>query len=424
MEKLEKLASIQPGMNQELEKVYYQTDTCVRCGRCTAVCPTYKATRKEMMSARGRIFLARKYMEGNLELSRTFKLYNDLCLGCQACLEVCPPKIETDKLISLIKQDIIDKQGIPLDSKMMLKICSHPQAFHWIVKVLDFNKKAGIVQLLPQALQTRANMFPAASSTTLLEILETEPIRPGDRKFKVGYYPGCLTNALYPNLGLAVIKVLQHHGCEVIIPTETVCCGLPHKAGGEQGEYIRLARKNIEFFSQQDVDYIVTNCGTCTRAFKEYLDIFKDDPQMMAKARLFVEKSRDIMDFLSDVTGLNVGSKSLGGIRVTYHDSCHLNRGLKVSKQPRKLLTSLPGVNFVEMPRASWCCGGAGSFSFKHPGTAKKILQQKMGDLQSTEAEILTAGCQGCLMQLSYGTREFGIESLVKHPVELLALTY
>jgi len=421
---MEKLASIQSGMNPELEKIYYQTDTCVRCGRCTAVCPTYKATRKETMSARGRIFLARKYLEGSLPLSKTFALYNDLCLGCQACLEVCPPKIETDKLISLIKQDIIDKQGIPLDSKIMLKICSHPQAFHWIVRLLDFNKKAGIVHLLPHEFQNRANMFPAAPSKTFLEIIRAEPVKTGGGKLKVGYYPGCLTNALYPELGLAVIKVLQQHGCDVVVPNETVCCGLPHKAGGEHGEHRRLARKNIEFFFGQDVDYIVTNCGTCTRAFKEYIDIFEHDAQMAAKAKQFVEKSRDIMEFLTDIAGLTVGSKSMGGIRVTYHESCHLNRGLRVSKQPRKILESLPGATFVEMPRANWCCGGAGSFSFKHPDTARKILRQKMGDLQSTEAQVITAGCQGCMMQLSYGTREFGVKCIVKHPIELLALTY
>jgi glycolate oxidase iron-sulfur subunit len=421
---MEKLENIQPGMNPELVKIYYQTDTCVRCGRCTAVCPTYKTTRKETMSARGRIFLARKYLEGSLDLSKTFKLYNDLCLGCQACLEVCPPKIETDKLISLIKQDIIDKQGISLDSRMMLKICSHPRAFHWIVKLLDFNKKVGIVRLLPHEFQIRTNMFPAASSKTFLELFEAQPVKTGRGKLKVGYYPGCLTNALYPELGLAVLKVLQQHDCDVVVPDEIVCCGLPHKAGGEHEEQRKLARKNIEFFFGHDVDYIVTNCGTCTRAFKEYTDIFEHDTQMLVKARQFVEKSRDIMEFLTDTVGLNIGPKSLGGIRVTYHESCHLNRGLRVSKQPRKLLQSLPGVKFIEMPRANWCCGGAGSFSFKHPDTALKILGQKMEDLQSTGAQVLTAGCQGCLMQLGYGTREFEITCSVKHPIELLALTY
>jgi glycolate oxidase iron-sulfur subunit len=145
---------------------------------------------------------------------------------------------------------------------------------------------------------------------------------------------------------------------------------------------------------------------------------------MAAKAKQFVEKSRDIMEFLTDIAGLTVGSKSMGGIRVTYHESCHLNRGLRVSKQPRKILESLPGAKFIEIPRANWCCGGAGSFSFKHPDTARKILRQKMGDLQSTEAQVITAGCQGCMMQLSYGTREFGVKCIVKHPIELLALTY
>ncbi len=424
VEKMEKLANVKSGVTPELEKLYHDTDNCVRCGRCTAVCPTYKATRKEMMSARGRVHLARKYLEGSLGVSKTFKLYNDLCLGCGACLEVCPPKIKTDELVGLIKQDIFGKQGHSLDEMMMLKSCSYPQSFRWIVKMIDLNKQLGLVHLLPPELKAKANMFPPAPDKTLRDLVKGVELTRGGGRTKVGYYPGCLTQSLYPDVGMAVVEVLINHGYDVVIPPETVCCGLPHKEGGEHSEHRRLAGKNIEFFASQGVDYIVTNCGTCTHALKEYGHLFTHDPAMADKAGEFAAKTRDIMDFLTEVAGLKAGPRSLGGIKVTYHDSCHLSRRLGVVKQPRKLLAALPGLTFEEMPKANWCCGAAGSYSFKHPATARQILEQKMANVAATGAQVVTAGCPSCLMQLDYGKREFGVDCLVKHPVQLLADTF
>lgn len=423
MEKMEKLAEMKPGISPELAALYHDTDSCVRCGRCTAVCPTYKATRKEMMSARGRVHLARKYLEGKLGLSKAYKLYNDLCLGCGACLEVCPPKIRVDELIGLIRQDFIASQGHSLDELMMLKSCSHPQSFRWIVKMIDLNKRLGLVHLLPGELKSKADMFPPAVRESLQEALKKVAPVAGDGP-KVGYYPGCLTNSLYPHIGVDVVRVLQHHGYNVVIPHDTVCCGLPHKAAGEHAEHRREARENIEFFLAKGVDYIVTNCATCTHALKEYGNLFESDAVLGAKAAVFSSKCHDIMEFLTDVSGLKVGPRSLGGIKVTYHDSCHLHRRLKVAKQPRQLLAVLPGVTFTEMPKANWCCGAAGSYGFKHPAIARKILEQKMGNCRSVEAQVITAGCLGCLMQLDYGRREFGLDCSVKHPIELLARTY
>jgi glycolate oxidase iron-sulfur subunit len=88
------------------------------------------------------------------------------------------------------------------------------------------------------------------------------------------------------------------------------------------------------------------------------------------------------------------------------------------------LLSAVPGVTFAEMPKANCCCGAAGSYGFKHPDIARKILEQKMENVRSTGAQVITAGCQGCLMQLDYGRREFGLDCSVKHPIELLARTY
>ncbi|MDK2823990.1 MAG: glycolate oxidase iron-sulfur subunit [Clostridia bacterium] len=118
------------------------------------------------------------------------------------------------------------------------------------------------------------------------------------------------------------------------------------------------------------------------------------------------------------------GSKELN-ITVTYHDSCHLNRKVGVKKEPRTLLQSIKGINFVEMPEADRCCGGAGTFNIKQYDISMKILKRKMDNFSITDAEVLTVGCPSCRMQLTHGLEKYSLNSKdIRHPVEILAMTY
>lgn len=416
-------------VDERLQELYLRTDRCVRCGRCSAVCPTYKVTLKESMLARGRIKLVREYVEANLQLSKRFKLYNNLCLGCGACLDACPARIETPELIRLMKIEMIKQYGMPvIDSLLLKRVLASPQSFRNIIKLFSINRKLGITKLLPGMIKATEQIIPEIPKKSFRDLYFTHRKRemknlPG--KYKVGYFVGCLTNALFPSLVFDIIKVLENHDCEVIIPEEYDCCGLPHQSYGDIARSRKIATINIEAFLQKQVDYIVTDCGTCSHALKDYknYDWIHDEEKLKAKA--FSSRVFDINEFLVDIVGLKVGPKPIKECSVTYHDSCHLNRSQKIFSQPRKILMSIPGVLYKEMPEANWCCGAAGSYSFQHHDISQKILQRKMDNVKSTGAQYVTAGCPACLMQLDYGKRAFSLNSVeVLHPVQILARTF
>lgn len=413
-------------VNKKLEELYYKTDRCVRCGRCTTVCPTYNVTKRESMLARGRVRLVREYVEEKLELSSILKLYNNLCLGCNACSDVCPVHIPVAELVDAMKEEIIRTEGMSLTDSLLLKrVLSSPQSFRRVIRLVSANRRLGIAKILPQILKNKENIIPEIPSKSFQElymVAKTQKESSG-KKYKVGYFVGCLTNALYPSLVFDIIKVLENHDCEVVIPNGTVCCGLPQQSSGAYQKGLSLAKKNINAFMNEQVDYIVTDCGTCGHALKDYNQYLWESGEEQEWSQDFSGRIRDINEFLVDVAGLKVGPKPIKA-SVTYHDSCHLNRNQKVTSQPREILKSIPGVEFKEMPEANWCCGAAGSYSFKHHDLSLKILKRKIENIESTGAQYVTAGCPACMMQIDYGKREFSQSYDVLHPVQILAQTF
>jgi glycolate oxidase iron-sulfur subunit len=109
---------------------------------------------------------------------------------------------------------------------------------------------------------------------------------------------------------------------------------------------------------------------------------------------------------------------------VTYHESCHLCHGQKVTAQPRQLLQAIPGVTLVELPEAAWCCGSAGIYNLTQPEMADDLLRRKVNHIRSTGAQVVATGNPGCLLQVLNGCRREGLDLRVAHPVTLLAEAY
>jgi glycolate oxidase iron-sulfur subunit len=107
---------------------------------------------------------------------------------------------------------------------------------------------------------------------------------------------------------------------------------------------------------------------------------------------------------------------------VTYHDPCHASRGQGITAAPRKLLCSLPGVEYRELPEADWCCGGAGAYALSHYELSRQVLERKMDNVAKTGAQILATSCPACMIQLSYGVRIRKLPVRVCHISELTAL--
>jgi glycolate oxidase iron-sulfur subunit len=129
---------------------------------------------------------------------------------------------------------------------------------------------------------------------------------------------------------------------------------------------------------------------------------------------------RDIHEWLADI-GIRHPAAEPHIERVTYHESCHLCHGQKITRQPRKLLRAIPGLELVELPESNWCCGSAGIYNITQPEMSKKLLDRKLGHLAHTGATVVASANPGCSVQLEAGLRQAGSLVRVAHPISLLA---
>ncbi len=402
-------------MNELINSYQDGVERCLRCGICLSVCPIYSEERHEGTVARGKVHLIRKLLEGKLQLTPRLRQYMDLCLGCQACVENCPSQVSTDKIVCAARAQFVKEKGLPLVYYLALRWgLKNPALMSALFTSLGLARNMALTKLLPRTLKDKEEILPPLPAQTFWQ--QYKKTKPSRRK--VAYFVGCLTNLVYPQVGLATLRVLEVAGYEVIAP-QAFCCGLPHYSSGDLETARELAGKNVALFDALDVDAILTDCGSCGSALKEYVRWLDND----SRARKFSEKIRDVSEFIVNTAGLKPGMRSLGRT-VTYHDSCHLNRSMGVVKEPRAILRTLPGVQYEEAVEANRCCGGAGTFNLRHGELSMKILGRKMDNVKATGADTIAVGCPSCRMQLSYGAKKNNVPVDVLHPVELLAMTF
>lgn len=404
---------------------------CIRCGLCLAVCPTYREYLKETASPRGRVALTRKGLEGELELSPNLIEQMYSCFACMACNELCPVGIRPADLALSMRQ--IQEHLHPASWKQALftGLIPHPGRMETAMLPLRLYQMMGIRRLiyafglnriLPARLRDLEAMLPHIPQRPLRHTLPVVTKAHEQSRQRVGFFLGCAQNLLFAEESAAAVRVLARNGCTIITPREVECCGMPARGYGRFDQVKAQARHNISLFEQYEVDVIVTDCATCGSTLKEYGSFLQDDPEWAERAHDFSQKVRDVSEYLAEIPL----EKPRGKLnqRVTYHDPCHLRRAQQVWQQPRALLADIEGLEFIELPEADWCCGSAGSQLITHYETSLKVLNRKLDNLASTEAQVIASGCPGCQMQLLSGIRRRGLPVRVVHPVTLLDEAY
>jgi glycolate oxidase iron-sulfur subunit len=405
--------------------------SCIRCGLCLSVCPTYREYLSETASPRGRVVLARKGLEGDLELTPNLIEQMYACMDCMACNDVCPVGIRPAELALSMRH--VQEQLRPAAWKRPLfegllprpgrmEAATLPLRLYQSLGVRNAVYAIGLRRLLPPQLRDMEAMLPRLPRRPLRPHLPEVVPAVGEARYRVGFFLGCAQSLLFSDDSAAAIRVLARNGATVHTPRKVVCCGMPARGYGRLDLVREQARHNIAAFEQHHVDVIVTDCATCGSMLKEYGRLLADDAAWAERAAAFSHQVRDISEFLAAIPL----EKPRGRIRerVTYHDPCHLRRAQHVWQEPRHLLSLIDGLEYVELPEADWCCGSAGSQLISHYETSIKIMQRKMDHLAQTEATVVASGCPGCQMQLTTGVRRRGLPVRVAHPITLLARAY
>lgn len=404
---------------------------CVRCGLCLNQCPTYRELGLEMDSPRGRIYQMIQVDEGRLALGESFVRHIDLCLDCRACETACPSGVEYGKLVEAARAQIEQHYRRPLGERMVrylafhqliskpasLKVAGALLRFYQSSGLREMVHRSGLLNAVPRWRELEQLAPPIESPSFFPQIGKVFPAR-GTRRFRVAFHAGCIANLAFARLNEATVRVLQENGCEVVVPSEQICCGALAVHAGLRELARDLARRNIEAFAREDFDAFLTNAAGCGSTLKEYGYLLKDDPAWAEKSAAFAAKMQDVTEFLSRI-GLVAEPPLLRGC-VTYQDSCHLAHGQKVRQQPRKLLQAVPGLQLIEMPLSDLCCGSAGIYNITETELSMQLLRSKMEAVNGTGAAIIATANPGCILQLRAGAKLYGNGQRVAHVIELL----
>ncbi|MFA7414246.1 MAG: (Fe-S)-binding protein [Rhizobium sp.] len=242
---------------------------------------------------------------------------------------------------------------------------------------------------------------------------------PQQARPRVGLFATCLVDLFRPSVGFAAAKLIEDAGCEVHVPMAQTCCGQPAYNSGDKADTRALAKQVIELF--EGFDYVVAPSGSCGAMLKKhYPELFKADAKWEARSLAFSEKVHELVSFLTDVMFVPKVDASFEG-SVTYHDSCSGLRELGISKQPRKLLAGVEGLELKEMVGSDVCCGFGGTFCIKYSDISGTIVGKKTANIEAAGADVLLAGDMGCLMNMAGKLRREGSSVEVRHVAEVLA---
>ncbi|MCH7785996.1 MAG: (Fe-S)-binding protein [Chloroflexi bacterium] len=408
---------------------------CVHCGFCLQVCPTYIETGLETESPRGRIALMKAVNEGRIGITPGVVKHWDLCIQCRACEVACPSGVPYGRLIEATMNQVEShrKRGLlpRLASNLSLnKLLPHQERLTFIVSALRLYqrsgvqqaiRKTGLLKLVSSKLAELEGSLPRIPSTYFNARGQIIPAQ-GEKKARVALLSGCVMPLVNGPQMNAVARVLARNGCEVAVPGGQGCCGALNTHVGDLDTARDMARRNIDVFLAADVDAIVVASAGCGTRMKEYDHLLRNDAEYSEKARLFSDKVKDIHEYLVELP-FEPPKASLS-YRVTYQDSCHLSNTQRVTLQPREILLSIPGIEFVELSNASMCCGAGGTYTITEREFSLKILDSKMEAVRDTGADVIATANPGCVLQLQYGAQREGLDMKAVYVTDLLDEAY
>jgi len=412
------------------DPVFKQALQCIRCASCLNVCPVYRVVGGHVF---GKVYSGGigTILTAWFDEMKKSEDIQGLCIQCGRCKEICPGKINIPELILELRTRLTRDKGLPMAQKIIFEgVLGNRKLFHSLLRAASIAQKpftsGQMIRHLPLFFSGLADFrsLPAIADVPFRDRLDNIA-QPTKTKKKAAFFGGCLIDFVYPELGEAVVKVLNHEGIEVVFPKGQSCCGAPAKYNGASEAALKMARQNIEALLEEDVDYVVSACPTCTVALKyDFVKAVAGDLEWEAKAKRLSAKVRDFSNLVYELRkekGEVVPNEGPKFLQVTYHDSCHLKRTLHIAEEPRELLASTRGIQVIEMKESDICCGMGGSYSVKFPELSKPILTRKLQNIQESGAQEVACDCPGCMMQLRGGLDKVGSPVKVKHTAEILA---
>jgi L-lactate dehydrogenase complex protein LldE len=236
---------------------------------------------------------------------------------------------------------------------------------------------------------------------------------------RVSLFVTCIIDQLFPAMGMATVEVLERLGYIVDFPKDQTCCGQPAFNSGYRREAREVACGCLKVL--RGAEYVVVPSGSCTSMITHHFeDLFAEEPKLLEETRRLVPRVYEFSKFLLEVAGVEDVGARYDGV-VTFHDSCHALRDLKIKDGPRRMLARVKGLTLREMDTAEECCGFGGTFSVKFAGVSGAMTRTKIESILRTGADTVVGGDASCLMQIRGALSRAGSPVKTLHLAEILA---
>ncbi len=409
------------------------SDECIKCGKCIPVCTIHNVNADEVTSPRGFLDLLGAYQRGDLKLDKSAKDIFESCFLCTACTEICPNDLPVDMVIEQVRDDIRKKYGLAWYKKAFFFLLRHRRIMDLMAKLGYVFQTCGFkIHEKQQAMEPRFSLpiikkdrfLPSAKSKTFLNSYP-EVIKNGGKR-KVAIFIGCLANYTYTDIGKALLKILKELETDAYLIKNQLCCGAPAYFTGDFDTVEYLATHNIEYFESfiDDVDAIIVPEATCSAMLKkDYLHFFHDRPEWKERVEKLNKKIYMATEWLDKETNLGEILEKRGkkmSELITYHDPCHAKKMQGVYKEPRELISK--NYTITEMSDPNRCCGFGGvTMQSEKFHLAKAAGLPKAAMIDETKADIVSAECSACRMQITNSLHYNNSKVVFKNPIELIA---
>jgi len=395
--------------------------SCVHCGFCNATCPTYALMGDELDGPRGRIYLIKDMLEQDRAASDTDVLHIDRCLSCLSCMTTCPSGVNYKHLVDYGRRHIektYHRKFIDQTWRTVLgEVLPNPKAF----KCAQFAAMLArpLARFLPKRI--RQTVFLTSKRSIISKVVTRNFYKADtDSKYRVMLLTGCVQDSLDPAINQATIRILNRHGCDVVVHPEGGCCGSVNQNLGQEKRALSLIKSNVERWSATDkatqLDGIIVNASGCGTTVKDYGFLLRTDPEFSEEADKISQLACDITEFMVRI-GLN-DCPSRRKLRVAYQSPCSMQHGQRIQREPVSLLRAC-GFEVVEPKGQHLCCGSAGTYNVLQSETADRLRDQKILALSALSPDIIASGNIGCIMQLDQAGANHMVYPIV-HTVELL----
>jgi glycolate oxidase iron-sulfur subunit len=406
---------------------------CMRCGMCQAQCPVFAQTGRETDVTRGKLALLTGLSQEILKDPQSVNEKLQRCLLCGTCEANCPSGVKVTNIFLRARAILSGYLGMsPTQRLVFRRLLTNPKLMNNLLAMGAslqglFTKEADNVIgtscarfNAPLIADRHFKKLASVPFHSLVPQMDSPPGKPGIR---VAFFPGCVTDKIFPQVGQAVLKIMQHHNIGIYMPANQACCGIPALSSGETESFDKLVRQNLDLFVKSKWDYLITPCATCTATIAELWPKYYGDKMDAVRVKDIAAKVMDVSQFLTDVLKIKPVPSSQDAAKAAYHDPCHLRNTLKITSQPRNVLTAGGKYITAELPGGPSCCGSGGSFNIKHYKLSDVIGRKKAESIAATGAKVAATSCPACMLQLADMLSKTGHSIPVKHVVELYAET-